>query len=531
MDALAEVCEKVAATNSRLRKVRALSAYLKELDDADLARAVRFLCGTPVDGSLTVGGAALREALVEASGWPLELVRLCSREVGDTGETVGHLMTRRSQQQPFSLVAAEEIFLRLAMAKRVALKHSILVETFRRYRPLSLRYFVKAISGNLRIGLQEKLVEESLAKALGVPLDAIRAAHNKLGRLWDVALAARRGTLDQIEATLFHPMEFMLAKPLEAVPPLDLASGWWVEDKYDGIRAQAHIRAGQVRIFSRGMEEVTAAFPELLEPLAAIPGSAVIDGEVLAWRVTDAGEERALPFTLLQQRLARKKVSADLRAQVPLIFMGYDLIYRDGQLLVDTPLEQRRALLQALPLRVSPQQPLTDLGDVEALFTAARGRGNEGLLLKRAGSLYEAGRRSEAWLKVKRPYGTLDVVVTAAEQGHGRRATVLSDYTFAIRDGDRFLNIGKAYSGLTDDEIRELTRIFRTITRERFSRVSLVEPQVVLEVAFDGVQASPRHKSGFALRFPRILRWRQDKTVAEIDTLDVVKAMYERSLA
>ncbi|MCX6597067.1 MAG: hypothetical protein NTV70_11945, partial [Acidobacteria bacterium] len=487
MDALSQVCEIVAATNSRLRKVRALSAYLAGLDDADLVRAVRFLCGAPVDGPLSVGGSALREALVEASGWPLDLVRLCSREVGDTGETVGHLMTRVSQQQPLSLGVAEEIFLRLAMAKRTALKHSILVETFLRYRPLALRYFVKAISGNLRIGLQEKLVEETLARAMGVPLDALRAANNKLGRLWDVALAARRGTLDQIEATLFHPMEFMLAKPLESVPPLELAQGWWVEDKYDGIRAQAHIRAGQVRIFSRGMEEVTGAFPELVAALSAIPGSAVIDGEVLAWRVTEAGEERALPFTLLQQRLARKKVPEELRAKVPLIFMGYDLIYRDGQLLVDTPLEQRRALLQAMPLRVSPQQPLRNLEELEALFTAARGRGNEGLLLKRSGSLYEAGRRGEAWLKVKRPYGTLDVVVTAAEQGHGRRATVLSDYTFAVRDGDRFLNVGKAYSGLTDEEIRAVDAVVRRSTIEKFGPVRSLVPSLVFELGFEGI--------------------------------------------
>jgi DNA ligase-1 len=266
--------------------------------------------------------------------------------------------------------------------------------------------------------------------------------------------------------------------------------------------------------------------------MKSIAGSAVLDGEILAWR-----EDRALAFTVLQQRIARKKVAASMLADIPVVFMAYDLLYRDRRMLVDVPIEERRALLESAmkhvpsPLLVSPQYTAQTTEDIDRFFEQARARGNEGLVLKRVGSIYEPGRRSGTWQKVKRPYGTLDVVVTAAERGHGRRATVLSDYTFAVRAGNQFVNVGKAYSGLTDQEIRELTRIFRASAQDRFGRVTLVKPEVVLEVAFDGVQKSPRHKSGYALRFPRILRWRKDKTVDECDDIEQVKALYDASIA
>jgi DNA ligase-1 len=216
--------------------------------------------------------------------------------------------------------------------------------------------------------------------------------------------------------------------------------------------------------------------------------------------------------------------------------MGYDLLYYENRMLVDTPVEERRALMESLlegrgpRLLLSPRYDAKTHDDIDRYFAEARERGNEGLVLKRRGSFYEPGRRSGTWHKVKRPFATLDVVVTAAEQGHGRRATVLSDYTFAVRAGDQYVNVGKAYSGLTDQEIRELTRIFRAHQTERFGRVTLVKPEIVLEVAFDGVQKSPRHKSGFALRFPRIVRWRKDKKIDEIDTIEHVRALYDSSL-
>ena len=373
------------------------------------------------------------------------------------------------------------------------------------------------------------MVEEGIAEATDTALDEVRLANNRLGDLSRIAIAARQGLLHEIEARLFHPMDFMLAKPLDSIDDLANPADWWIEDKYDGFRSQVHVDNGRVMIFTRGMEDVTEAFPDIVEAFKTASGASVIDGEILAWR-----ENRALPFPVLQQRIARKKLTADLIARVPVTFMAYDILYRDGNMLIGEPVEERRRILEeaiaGLPVLVAPQWSSTSPGEVEQAFHAARERGNEGLVIKRKGSAYEPGKRSGTWMKIKRPHGTLDVVVTAAEQGTGRRAIYLSDYTFAVRDGDRYLNVGKAYSGLKDEEVRELSRILRGLATERFGKVVLVRPEVVLEVAFDGVQKSPRHKSGYALRFPRILRWRRDKRTDESDTLDRVKELYETSL-
>ena len=531
----ARVCERVAATNSRLRKVAIVGEWLRGLDDDDLARAALFLTGSAFPRHdprrLSVGHATLRDAAIAVTGWDLETVRLCLREVGDTAEGISLLLVGHAAGSPFSLADAEAAFERLEGVRKTAEKRAILEERFRGAAPLAIKYFLKVITGELRIGLQEKQVEEAIAAATGAAKQAVRDANNRAGDIARVALAARHGTLPAIEATLFHPMDFMLAKPLDSLDELPEPAAWILEDKFDGIRAQAHVEAGRAVIFSRGLEEVTGSFPELAEAFATLPGSAVIDGEILGWQ-----HERALPFVFFQQRLARKKVSEELVREVPVAFVAYDLLYRDGDLLLERPLEERRRALEALfaccrpPLLLAEQRAAADLDEIDAVFHEARGRANEGLVLKHRGSPYEPGRRSGLWRKLKRPFGTLDVVVTAAEQGHGRRATVLSDYTFAVRDGDRFLNVGKAYSGLTDEEIRELSRIFRRIQIQRFGRVLVVEPEVVLEVAFDGVQKSARHKSGYALRFPRILRWRKDKSAEAIDTLDRVRELYELSL-
>ncbi len=529
MDSLALVLEAVASTSSRNRKLSALAEWMKTLDDADLERAVRFLSGTPVVGTegrkMSVGYSVLREAAVAASGWDHEMVRLCHREVGDSGEAIGLLLRGKTREGPLSLKEAEVLYQRIFQARRAADKVELLRAAWLGMRPLTVKYFVKVITGNFRIGLQTKLVEEALAQSAGAKLSVLREASNRSGDLAAVAIAARRGTLDKLEARLFHPLEFMLARPLEAVEDLPEPQEWFVEDKYDGIRSQVHFDHGRVAIFTRGLEETTAAFPELTESFAQLAGSAILDGEVLAMR-----DGRALNFAVLQQRIARKQVSAALREEIPVSFIAYDLLYRNGELLLGQGLEERRRRLDAMPVTVSPQARLRSQDEIEPLFLAARARGNEGLMLKRAGSLYESGKRSLEWYKVKRPYGTLDVVITAAEQGSGKRATLLSDYTFAVREGERFLNVGKAYSGLTDEEIRALTRILKSLATERFGRVTLVRPEVVLEVAFDGIQKSPRHKSGYALRFPRIVRWRTDKGAGAIDTLERLQEMYEATL-
>jgi DNA ligase-1 len=360
-----------------------------------------------------------------------------------------------------------------------------------------------------------------------------------------------------------------------------------LEDKYDGIRAQIHCgdrgQSGRVAIFSRSRDEITASFPEIVEAFSGFSQPAILDGEIVAWDPawdpawnpacdpawdpTPEGaaenEGRALPFTALQPRLGRQRASAAMREQAPVIFMAFDLLYADGELLLEQPLAARRRALEALaererprtivsstpspasgsqqnalPFAVEPERtgfsrlllapaaPLESAEQLERAYWEARSRGNEGVMLKSLGSVYQPGKRGLAWLKLKRELATLDVVVTAAEYGHGKRAGWLSDYTFAVRDGDRLRNVGKAYSGLTDLEIESLTGFFREHTIEDFGFVRSVEPLVVLEVAFNNVMRSDRHDSGFALRFPRIVRIRTDKPVSEIDSLERVAGLY-----
>lgn len=534
MDELARVCDRIASYSSRLRKVALLADYLRPLGDSDFVRAVRFLSSGPIqseDRKFSVGGATLRDAALLATELEPAIYAACYHEVGDTGETIGLLLHGKSAGRPMSLAQAELLYARLFKMRRTAEKAELLREIFREHQPRTIKYFVKVITGNLRIGLLSKQVEEAMAAATGTALDEIRHAANCVGDLARIALAARQGRLQELEACLFHPMDFMLAKPLDQLSDLTDPENWLVEDKYDGFRSQVHVQDGHVLIFTRGMEDVTESFPDLVEAFRSLRHPAVFDGEILAWQ-----GDRALSFNVLQQRIARKKLTPDLIAEVPIAFMAYDLLYAEGAMMIASPIEERRSQLVRLldphphPIHVARQWSAGSIEHIDRSFHEARERGNEGLLLKRRGSVYEPSKRTGTWLKVKRPYATLDVVVTAAEQGHGRRAIYLSDYTFGVREGERLLNVGKAYSGLTDNEVRELTRILRAAATDRFGRVVLVRPEVVLEVAFDGIQKSSRHKGGYALRFPRILRWRRDKKPEEADTLERVRELYDASM-
>ncbi len=545
VDQFAAACEEIARHSGKLEKARILADYLKCLSDEDLRLAVQFLSSGPRAPAarnhtlfgvaepvkLAVGYGVLRDALREATGWDSETLSACHTTVGDTGETIGLLMRGLSKEQPLSLREASAIYDELFLASSGVQKRARLVEAFLRFQPATIKFFVKVMTRSLRIGLLEKTVEDAVALACAVPSAAVRDANNRLGDLAEVAMAARHGRLESIEARLFHPVEFMLANPLDRVEDLADPAEWIIEDKYDGIRSQLHFDSGRVRIFSRGLEDITSAFPEIEQAFAKAEGNGLIDGELLAWR-----EDRPLNFNMLQQRIARKRVTAALQRDIPVVFIAYDVLLSNSELLLGRPIEDRLAVLrqtlktQGRPILISTEWQAATPAGIETLFEQAKARGNEGLLLKRRGSIYEPGMRGGSWLKLKRPYATLDVVITAAEPGQGRRAIYLSDYTFAVRSAEGFVNVGKAYSGLTDSEIKELTRLLRAGSIDKFGRVFLVKPEVVLEVAFDGVQKSPRHKSGYALRFPRILRWRRDKTAEECDELARVEQLYQASI-
>jgi DNA ligase-1 len=354
-----------------------------------------------------------------------------------------------------------------------------------------------------------------------------------------VAVLARDDRLDEARLAIGRPVSYMLATPLEAISSALDPAAHVVEDKIDGIRAQVHKSGAEIAIFARGLERVTSAFPEVAEAFRRVRGDVVLDGELVA--LSDAGRPR--PFQTLQPRLNRQVPTPEMVAATPVTFIAYDLLADDDGPHLDEPWTERRARLEAFARERAPASrfvlnacaPLG--GDASQLavtlderFAAARARGHEGVVLKRTDALYDAGRRGQSWVKVKRAFATLDVVVTAAQEGNGRRAGTLSDYTFAVWSGEELVNVGKAYSGLTDAEIDAMSRVFEKATLERFGGVRLVRPEVVLEVGFDGIQRSRRHKSGFALRFPRIIRIRTDKTPDAADRLDAVEALYASQL-
>jgi DNA ligase-1 len=353
---------------------------------------------------------------------------------------------------------------------------------------------------------------------------------------------------------LFHPLKFMLASPGCRPERCRARHAARVHrrDKFDGIRAQAHIAphsegdavlhgveysGRRVALFSRTLDEITKSFPDLVPSLAALlaDDASVQDGLIIDGEIVPIQGENIAPFQELQKRLGRKTLSDELRASVPVAFIAYDILFVRGRVLMEEPLTWRRAILDSLPFngataRVASSRVFSDVAELDEEFDAARARGNEGLMVKDPRSFYKPGRRGREWLKIKRALATLDVVVTAVEVGSGRRSKMLSDYTFAVRAGEddpTLLNVGKAYSGLTDQEIIEMSEWFRAHTIQEFAhgKVRLVEPQIVIEVTFDNVQPSKRHKSGYALRFPRILRLRLDKPAAQIDTLDAVRRL------
>ncbi len=534
----AQTSESIAATSKKLEKTRIVAEYLVSLDLDDAARAALFFTGRAfprfAEEVTQVGGSLIWQALAAVSGASAAEMEAAYRRYGDLGGAAGELLAGQTESRSLSLAEAQNALRELAARRGPGQKLDLLSHILRRVTPLEAKYFVKILTGELRIGLVEGLVEEALARAYKAQLADIQRANMLTGDIGETLRLASTGRLAEARLRLFHPVGFMLASAAET--PEDLVSafpqGGVAEDKFDGIRAQVHKGSGKVKLFSRTLDEIVE-FPELEAPLRSLSGEFILDGEIVGWR-----NGRPVAFTEFQRRLGRKHAELFLPLELPASLIVFDLIWQNGELILDQPWTERRAWLEALlaPIRQPADSPAVQLSspspasaesDWEAAFQAALARGHEGIMAKAADSPYVPGRRGRYWLKLKRPLATLDVVVTAVEYGHGRRHAVLSDYTFSVRDGDRLLTVGKAYSGLTDAEIRELTGYFHQHTVEDQGFRLRVQPTIVLEVAFNNIQRSNRHESGFALRFPRIVRLRPDKPVAEIDTLERVRELYE----
>src|SRR5213593_509873 len=546
--AFANIGEAIAATPAKLEKIRLLADYLRGLTSERLPIATLYFTARAFAQSdlrtLQVGWAIIFRALQAATHIDdTELHRTASAH-GDAGRSAFEILDGRTAPQPFSIRESRELFENLHRARSPKAKAKLLQNRLSILSPREGEYVVKILTGDLRIGLREGLVEEAIAKAFDVPLEEVREANMLSGDIGQTALLASRKELHRAELSLFRPIKCMLATPqptAESVWERFVGSAdtggnptrptVYLEDKFDGIRAQLHHSARRVEIFSRDLRRITGQFPELADQASNFQEELIIDGEIIAFE-----EGRRLTFFDLQRRLGRKSDSEDLfaraAADVPVAFVAFDLLWLNGRSLLTTPFRERRRYLGRV--RLPPQFQIARVtlarsaAEIEQTFQQARQRLNEGLMIKDPESFYLPGTRGMFWFKLKKELATLDVVVVAAELGHGKRNNVLSDYTFAVRDevtGD-FLPIGKAYSGLTDAEIAELTEHFKQNTIADHGRYRTVKPDVVLEVAFNSIQPSTRHASGLALRFPRIKAIRHDKNIDSIDTLQ-----YARELA
>jgi DNA ligase-1 len=530
-------CEAVGATTKKTAKVALVSELLKALSLEDAALAAIFLTGRPFphrdERVLGVGGSQLAKIVAQIAGADATDLGKSYRAHGDLGDMAEYLLLKRSGTADISLQQVADTFDQLPNIRVAAQKSTLIKELFEPMSAGEVKYAIKIMTGDLRIGLKESLVEEAIAKAFDRPLDAVRRANMLTGDIGEALRTAAADQLDAVRMRLFHPIGFMLATPVETVDEIlpDGNGSLLVEEKYDGIRAQVHKSAAGVKMFSRTLDEVVE-FPELNASLASLSGEMILDGEVLAWHGS-----RPLPFTELQKRLGRKQLDLWLQHDIPVRFAAFDLLYHDGDLLLDEPLLRRRERLekilppgQASPVYTASAIRCESVAEIQQAFKDSLAAGHEGIVVKCPDSLYTPGRRGRSWFKLKEPFATLDVVVTAVEYGHGKRHGLLSDYTFSVRDGQQLLAIGKAYSGLTDAEIKTGTEYFLQHTTEDRGASRVVEPTVVIEVAFNNIQKSQRHESGYALRFPRILRLRPDKPVSEIDTLEHVAQLYARQI-
>ncbi|MGD0476635.1 MAG: ATP-dependent DNA ligase [Nitrososphaerales archaeon] len=536
---LARTLEDVKSTRSKNEKVNILAAYLTGLQPEDAETAARVSSGRSSErGSrdeAQVGYSTLLEVVKETTGVKSEQVSKAYLRHGDLGEVTEELLGEKKEQtlflEPLTLHDLEDVFAKLRSTKgkgSSATRRALVKSLILRATPVEGKYVVKVLTGEMRTGLVSGLVEEAISRAYSVHKEEVGRAHMVVGDLGLLAGAAARGEVWRLRITPFRPVNFMLAEPMAS--PSEVAAHFgkevYAEYKYDGVRVQVHKRGDEVRLYSRRLEDITTSFAEAASSISRAEGSFILDGEIVPFT-----EGRPLPFQLLQRRLGRMEGFEDVAKKVPVTYFAFDILYRDGKEKVGLALTERRNELSTVMEGVgvlAHSEVVRKATEIEAAFRRSRRQGYEGLVLKDPGSPYTMGRRGSGWVKLKEELDTVDAVIVAAEYGHGKRAGVISDYTFAVRDGGALRTIGKAYSGLTDAEILEMTGRMKELTEEDHGYWRRVRPEVVVEVAFDSVQRSLRHDSGYALRFPRIKRIRRDKSVADTDTVETVARIFSR---
>ena len=526
MHRFSSLFDAIDRTTSTNAKVAAMADYFAEAPREDAAWAVFFLTGRRL--KRLVPSAAIQEWTLAATGLPSWILYECWAVVGDGAEIAALMLDQLpaapSEELPLSKWVEERILPLKTLSPE--LQQSRVAEWWRRLDRLQRFMLLKLLTGEFRVGVSQTLVVRAVAQAAGLPPTTIAA---RLMGEWTPSAEWFSSVLshERTEDDRSRPYPFCLASPLDE-PPETLGSPdeWLIEWKWDGIRAQLIKRDGRVHLWSRGEELITHRFPEIAAAATNLPDGTVLDGEVLAFR-----DDRPMPFSALQQRIGRQKQVAQLVRAVPVVFMTYDLLEDQNQDIRSLPLTDRRnrleGILKGSLLRPSPVVTGATWEEVAALRADSRARGVEGLMLKRLTSAYGVGRKRGDWWKWKIEPFSIDAVLIYAQPGSGKRASLLTDYTFAVWDAGELVPIAKAYSGLSNEEIDEMDRWIRRHTRERFGPVRHVEPVHVFELGFEAIARSTRHRSGIAVRFPRMLRWRRDKKPEDADTIESVRALLD----
>ena len=526
MKAFARLFSEIDSTTRTSEKVDAMSRYFTAADPADAAWAVYFLSGGRPKRLVPV--RRLATWAMEESAVPGWLFEESYHAVGDLAETIALLLPEGAESSDAPLhVWVEQKLLPIGGAAEDA-QRRIVLEAWRSLGGVERFVWNKLITGSFRVGVSQSLLVRAVSRASSVPESTI--SHRMTGDWKPTAGSYLSLVSEGAEAPpVSNPYPFYLAYPLETeLEQLGAVNEWQAEWKWDGIRSQLIRREGASYLWSRGDELISERFPEVISASEWLPDGTVIDGEILPWK-----DGKPLPFAQLQRRIGRKNVSSKMRTEIPIVILAYDLLELGGEDLREHPLSHRRARLSELVessqaesrILLSPVVEAALWDDIRAAKNRARALGSEGLMLKRLDAPYGVGRRKGGWWKWKLEPYTVDAVMIYAQPGHGRRALLHTDYTFAVRDGDELIPFAKAYSGLTDAEIRELDSWIRRNTVEKFGPVRSVKPEQVFELGFEGIQASPRHKSGIAVRFPRILRWRKDKPASEADTIVTLRTL------
>ncbi|MDQ3206536.1 MAG: ATP-dependent DNA ligase [Pseudomonadota bacterium] len=542
MRRMAQLYLELDRSTATLDKRAAIIRYFREAPPEDAVWGLWLLSGGKI-GKMA-NSRELREWIVAESGTPDWLVAESHDHVGDLAETLTLLMddpteraaapgaddcadAQRDADVPLHVWIEQRLY--PVAGRDPALRRAAVVAGWRSLDYDQRLVFNKLLTGALRVGVSQRVVQQALAEMSGV--DISRIAQRMLGG-FQPTTAFLRDLLTHAElpGDRQQPYPFFLASPLEAgVESLGPIEEWLLEWKWDGIRLQLIRRGGETALWSRGEERLDGRFPEIEAAADSLRRDCVIDGELIGWR---DGDGQPLPFTALQTRIQRRKPGARTLAATPVRVLAYDLLEMQGDDLREKPLQERRAMLEALlaehddpRIVLSPRVLAPGWEEAAGLREVARDRGVEGLMLKRGSSIYQAGRRRGDWWKWKIDPLTIDAVLIYAQSGHGRRSNLYTDYTFGLWDGDTLVPVAKAYSGLDDKEILKLDRWVRSHTLERFGPVRSVQAHHVFELGFEAVNSSARHKSGIAVRFPRILRWRHDKPAAEADRLDTLRAL------